>query len=121
MSEVRRQLTIRLFAVEQHLRDLDVWSDSAPSPEALASDQPFAIDTLEFVEWLQFIFLPRMQDLVQRGAPLPAACGIAPMAEEYFRGLSIAREDSIARGQSIEANAEQLIAALTAIDRLLSG
>lgn len=115
MSEVRRQLTIRLFAVEQHLRDLNAWSDSAPSPEALASNQPFAIDTLEFVEWLQFIFLPRMQDLVQSGAPLPATCGVAPMAEEYFRGRSIVSE------QSNEANTEQLIAALTAIDRLLSG
>jgi uncharacterized protein YqcC (DUF446 family) len=107
MSDVRRQLIIGLFAVEQHLRDLNVWSETAPSAEALASGQPFAIDTLEFVEWLQFIFLPRMQDLAQRGAPLPAACGIAPMAEEYFRGKST-------------TGAEQLIAALAAIDQLLS-
>ena len=42
MNDVRRQLTIRLFAVEQHLRDLDVWSESAPSAEALASDQSFS-------------------------------------------------------------------------------
>lgn len=115
MNDLRRQLTIRLFAVEQHLRDLDVWSESAPSAEALASDQPFAIDTLEFVEWLQFIFLPRMQNMVQSGAPLPATCGVAPMAEEYFKGRPIVRQ------QSDEANTEQLIAALTAIDRLLSG
>lgn len=119
MSDVRRQLTIRLFAVEQHLRDLDAWSDTVPSAEALASDQPFAIDTLEFVEWLQFIFLPRMQELVQSGAPLPAACGIAPMAEEYFRGRSIARTESPVSGKPF-VDAEQLIAALTAIDELLS-
>lgn len=113
MSGVRRQLTIRLFAVEQHLRDLDAWSDTVPSAEALASDQPFAIDTLEFVEWLQFIFLPRMQELVQSGAPLPVACGIAPMAEEYFSGRSIASGKPF-------ADSEQLIVALAAIDELLS-
>lgn len=113
MSDVHRQLAIRLFAVEQHLRDLDVWSDTAPSAVALASDQPFAIDTLEFNEWLQFIFLPRMQALAHSGAYLPSACGIAPMAEEYFRGQYF-REQST-------AGVEQLIEALTAIDQLLSG
>ena len=107
MSDIRRQLAVRLFAVEQHMRDLDVWSDMTPSSAALASEQPFAIDTLEFVEWLQFIFLPRLQGLVQSGAPLPSVCGTAPMAEEYFRGWSICGTDS-------------LIAALTAIDELLS-
>lgn len=43
------------------------------------------VATLDFPQWLQFIFLPRMQALIEYAARLPTACAIAPYAEEYFR------------------------------------
>jgi uncharacterized protein YqcC (DUF446 family) len=79
-----------------------------PDSEALASTQPFAMDTLSLPQWLQFIFIPRMYALVESRAALPHKCRIAPMAEEYFRG----------RGRGMgEAS---LIAVLESIDTLLS-
>lgn len=96
-----------LLGIEAEMRRLRVWSSTPPSPKALRSNQPFCIDTLEFTEWLQFIFLPRMKDLVEGGEELPAISGIAPMAEEHFN----ARPE----------NGEALIRELEAIDRLLSG
>ena len=79
----------------------------APSEDALSSQQPFCIDTLEFTEWLQFVFLERMRMIVEQGHSLPGASGIAPMAEEYFR----ARPES----------GDGLVRELEAIDELLSG
>lgn len=76
-----------LIDIEAELRGLQLWQAEPPSAEALASSEPFCIDTLSFPQWLQFVFLPRMQMLVDQVQPLPSACGIAPMAEEYFRGL----------------------------------
>ena len=78
-----------LIDVEAELRQLRLWDDEPPSAEALASTQPFAIDTLTFPQWLQFIFLPTMYRLVEERAALPAECGITPMAEEYFRGSEL--------------------------------
>lgn len=106
MTERHRQLAQELCQLEKQLRDMGLWSESAPSHEALASSQPFAVDTLTFVEWLQFIFLPRMQQRVDVSAPLPTACSIAPMIQEYFRG------------QRCDASA--LLSVLAAIDQLLS-
>ena len=57
--------------------------------EALASEQPFCIDTLTLPQWLQFIFLPRLYRLLEQDAALPDRCGIAPLAEEYFRGTGL--------------------------------
>ncbi|OEY67793.1 YqcC family protein [Marinobacter sp. X15-166B] len=80
------QVADSLLAIEMELRRLGMWSAEAPAPEALQSAQPFAIDTLTFVEWLQFVFLERMKELLEEDLPFPQVSGIAPMAEEYFRG-----------------------------------
>lgn len=80
-----------LDAIETELRALQEWRDSPPSAEALASTAPFCVDTLTLPEWLQFVFLPRMRWLLDKGLPLPGQCGIAPMAEEYFRRHSRSR------------------------------
>ena len=79
-----------LIDIEAELRQLGLWDRLPPSPEALASDQPFSIDTLTLPQWLQFIFLPTIYRMLEEGQPLPQRCGIAPMAEEYFRGLGLA-------------------------------
>ena len=101
------QVHALLIDVEAHLRQMGLWQLQPPSPEALASDQPFCIDTLGFDQWLQFIFLPTMYDLLESGQALPSQCGIAPMAEEYFRGTMLP-------SRALEQT-------LAAVDRLLTG
>ena len=96
-----------LIDIEAQLRQLGLWERQSPPPEALASDQPFSVDTLTLPQWLQFIFLPTLYRLLAQGEPLPGRCGIAPMAQEYFRGLALA-----------SATLEQT---LLKMDRILSG
>ncbi|MBW2942115.1 YqcC family protein [Zhongshania aquimaris] len=74
-----------LMDIEAELRQIGHWDAEPPPPEALRSEQPFAIDTLNFAQWLQFVFIPRMRFLIEQRQELPRASGIAPMAEEYFR------------------------------------
>ena len=54
-----------LFELEEILKAAGLWSAVTPSQEALASQQPFACDTLAFEQWLQFIFIPRLQALLK--------------------------------------------------------
>ncbi len=88
-DDPRIELADRLLELEALLRNRRLWCDEPPSDEALASDQPFAVDTLVFTEWLQFIFIPRLHQLVEQGEALPAECDVAPMAEEFFRAENI--------------------------------
>ncbi|WP_263264422.1 YqcC family protein [Pseudomonas sp. RIT-PI-S] len=74
----------QLLLIEQALRQAGWWADSPPSVEALASPEPFCIDTLQFEEWLQWIFLPRMKLIVENGLALPDASGILAMAEMIY-------------------------------------
>lgn len=86
--EVHGQLAELLRQVERHLRAQSLWSGTAPSSDKLASQEPFCIDSLSFVEWLQFVFLPRMSMIIDENLPLPAHSQIAPMAQQYFCGRS---------------------------------
>ena len=93
----------QLLLIERELRTLDLWSVEPPVPEALASVEPFCVDTLRFEQWLQWIFLPRMKAIVEADHPLPQASGICAMAELVYR----------------EARVVSLLEALRAFDALI--
>jgi len=78
-----------LIDIEKELRELRLWEFETPSEEALSSTAPFAIDTLNFPQWLQFIFIPRLYFIVDERMPLPSVSGVTPMAEEYFKALGL--------------------------------
>lgn len=88
MSVLPREYRIAslLIDLEAALRVAGLWEREAPGADALASIEPFCVDTLEFPQWLQFVFLPRMSALISAGEPLPDRSGIADMAEMWFQG-----------------------------------
>jgi uncharacterized protein YqcC (DUF446 family) len=83
---IYQQCSTLLAQLEQHLKQLDLWGDVIPSSEQLNSIQPFAVDTLTFEQWLQFIFIPKMTLLLKNQASLPITMDIHSMAEESFKG-----------------------------------
>ncbi|RZO80665.1 MAG: YqcC family protein [Halieaceae bacterium] len=82
LEGTRSEIAAQLIDLEAGLRQLDLWADVPPAAEALQSEQPFAMDSLELEEWLQFIFLPTIYAVLDSGGTLPERCAIAPMAEE---------------------------------------
>lgn len=82
LPEVAEQLLL----IERELRALGWWDNAPPSEQALASPEPFCVDTLEFAQWLQWIFLPRMKIILEQDLPLPNASGILEMAEMVYVG-----------------------------------
>ena len=89
----RIEIAETLIDIEAQLRQMRLWEEVPPPAEALASEQPFCVDTLTLPQWLQFIFLPRLYLLLDQEQALPDRCGIAPMAQEYFRGTGLAGID----------------------------
>lgn len=78
--------------VKQHLNDLQIalrlhqqWEASPPTAEALANDQPFCLGTLSPTQWLQWVFIPRMNALLDANAPLPTNFAITPYLEEALK------------------------------------
>ena len=79
------ELSTLLDELEAELREQGFWSDVPPSPEALASAQPFAVDTLTLPEWLQWIYLQRLRALIEAELPLPTGAQVKPYADEALK------------------------------------
>lgn len=100
-------LSQQLLNLTHQLKKLDLWQCDKPSQAALASQQPFCLDTLRFEQWLQFIFIERMQIMIGANHPLPENIALCPMAEEAFKALG--------------SDAADMINVIADIDELLSG
>lgn len=87
-AERRHALQALLRELEAELRRQRLWSGVPPAPAALASPMPFMYDTLRLHEWLQWVFLPRTQALIDAAARLPGNCHIHPLAEHEFARLA---------------------------------
>ena len=103
MSNIHIAVAEVLIDIEKELRELRLWDSEMISEKALASEQPFAVDTMTFPQWLQFIFLPRMYFIIEQQLQLPGNCGISPMAEEYFSVLNLPSLPLIVHLQKIDA------------------
>ena len=101
------ELENKLNAIEAALHELAWWQATPPSPEDLASTLPFAVDTLSFAQWLQFILLARLRQMLALDLPLPREISVYPMAQQSFAGLS--------------ENTAQLMEAIAQLDEALSG
>ncbi|WP_237485552.1 YqcC family protein [Vibrio hippocampi] len=71
--------------LKQLLIEHKLWQWHAPDLERLQSQQPFAVDTLQPEQWLQWIFIARIEALIAAGAPLPNGFSIAPYFEEVWK------------------------------------
>ncbi len=94
-ARMRDELRTLLTQLETELQAQHRWESEPPDAAALRSRQPFAVDTLSFDQWLQWLFLPRMHELLMRQLPLPSDCAIGPMAEEVYRAADAVGSDRI--------------------------
>ncbi|PSU28854.1 YqcC family protein [Photobacterium lutimaris] len=67
------------------LQEYEHWDVELPPAEALSSNQPFAIDILRCEQWLQWIFIPKLNHMLAMKMALPAAFEISPYVEEAMK------------------------------------
>ncbi|MFC3283136.1 YqcC family protein [Litchfieldella rifensis] len=82
---VYQQLDEALRRLEATMKAADMWRMPQPTPEAFDSEQPFCVDTMELPQWLRFVFIARLDALIEAEAPLPENCQVAPAAEVYLK------------------------------------
>ena len=74
----------QLELIIAELQKIALWQTSPPNPDAFLSEQPFALDTMQAHEWLQWIFIPRMRALIEANANLPQFA-LHPYFEEALK------------------------------------
>ena len=65
------------------LKAQNLWTAEHPSAEALMSQEPFAVDHMDFNEWLQWLFIPRIRMMIEEQLPLPKGANISAMGDVF--------------------------------------
>ena len=73
--------------IEIEMKRIGFWSDRPPTPEMYNFTQAFAMDTMPFSYWLQFIFIPRVRSIVAEQGNFPGSSQVAVQAVREFDGV----------------------------------
>ena len=75
------RVRLQLQALEALLREHQHWRNDERLPHQFNSTQQFVMDTMEPLEWLQWVLIPRMHDLLDKNKPLPGTFDVEPYYE----------------------------------------
>ena len=81
-----QKIVMLLNDIQKVMSKVGAWQTIPPAPEKLMSVEPFSIDTLSFVEWLQWIYIARLRAIIDAGGQLPSGAQVYPYAVEALKG-----------------------------------
>jgi uncharacterized protein YqcC (DUF446 family) len=87
MTNRPAQIKQQILKIEATMQQLKLYASDRPDDSAFQSSTPFCYDTMSFLEWMQWVMLPKTRELIERDLPLPTVCEIHPLAEEEFKLL----------------------------------
>lgn len=73
--------------IETELKRIGYWREEPLPPEMYQFTQAFAMDTMPFSYWLQFIFIPRVRSIIEEKGQFPRASMVAAQAVREFDGV----------------------------------
>jgi uncharacterized protein YqcC (DUF446 family) len=86
MSSRLQQEAIRYAdLIEAEMRRIGYWQEQPLRPEQMQFTQAFAMDTMTFTQWLQFVFLPRVREPAAANE-FPASSSVGTQAVREFDG-----------------------------------
>ena len=72
--------------IEAEMKRIGYWRAGPPPAEAFQFKQAFAADTMAFPQWLQWVFLPKVRQLVRDRSALPEGSFVGTYAPRALEG-----------------------------------
>lgn len=86
MRKIDQSLSNLATAIQQELTHLGVWSSTPLAAEKFNGMGAFGINTMSLTQWIQFVLLPRIQQIIDEQESLPSESMIAAHAVREFDG-----------------------------------
>ena len=87
-EEVERKID----AIEAEIKRIGWWREEPLPEEAYNFTRAFAMDTMPYSYWLQFIFIPRVRDIIASRGSFPSTSQVGAQAVREFDGVYEADE-----------------------------
>lgn len=80
----RQIVAMKIAEIESEMMRVGLWQPEPLREEQYNFHQAFALDTMTFTQWLQFIFIPRVKELLAAEAEFPAKSEVGLQAFREF-------------------------------------
>lgn len=80
MTADRAAVAAAISAIEDEMRRLRFWEIQRPTDEQIANGGAFGTESMAFVQWLRWVFVPRVHELLDSGAALPPSSSVGAQA-----------------------------------------
>lgn len=74
----------KLDEIEAEMRRIGMWQEQPLRPEQYSSRLAFGMDTMAFDQWLQFVLVPRVRDIISARGAFPPFSEVAAQAVREF-------------------------------------
>jgi len=96
----------KIYEIEVEMKRIGYWSPDPLPEEAYGFHKAFAMDTMAFSQWLQFILVPRVRQIIEEKGTFPTQSMVGAQAVREFDG---------------DENASRLVSLLSEFDALFGG
>jgi uncharacterized protein YqcC (DUF446 family) len=76
----------KISEIEAEMKRIGYWSLEPLPEEAYDFQQAFAMDTMAFSQWLQFILIPRVRAIIEEKGDFPSESMVGTQAVREFDG-----------------------------------
>jgi uncharacterized protein YqcC (DUF446 family) len=76
----------KLNEIEAEMKRIGYWREEPLPPEMYNFTQAFAMDTMPFVYWLEFVFIPRVRSIIAEQGQFPSSSMVGTQAIREFDG-----------------------------------
>lgn len=76
----------KIDQIEAELKRLGRWSAQPPPPEAFENMGAFGMNTLAFEQWLQFVLIPNVREIIATQEAFPSSSEVSVYATREFDG-----------------------------------
>ena len=81
-----RVVAAKADEIEREMKRAGLWQDKPLAPEQYNFTRAFGMDTMSYDQWLQFVFLPRVREIISTEGTFPASSSVGAQAVREFDG-----------------------------------
>lgn len=78
--------------IETEMKRIGYWSPDPLPEDAYDFREAFAMDTMAFSQWLQFILIPRVRSIIEQKGDFPSESMVGTQAVREFDGDTMASD-----------------------------
>lgn len=87
MNNSYQDVHIKLEEIVAEMKRIGYWQEEPLRPEQYDFRSAFAMDTMTFSQWLQFIFVPRVEQILDSQGTFPSRSQVGTQAIREWDGV----------------------------------